>query len=84
VELERVSAARVDAGDDGAFCVTLKHESPNFRAGEPASARYVVVELSNGHARGPLRAHLYDLGPSQGFRLVGVERPEKAGTSLPD
>lgn len=38
--------------------------------------RYVVVEIKNGYAEGPLLAHLYDLGSARGFRLVGVERPE--------
>jgi hypothetical protein len=83
-DLEREGAADVDAHEDGTFCVKLDHESPEWRPGESVDARYVVVELTNGHARGPLRAHLYDLGPSQGFRLVGVERPEKMGESLPD
>jgi hypothetical protein len=41
--------------------------------------RYVIVELENGYARGPLHAHLYDLGPNGGFRLVGIERPERSG-----
>ena len=38
-----------------------------------------ISGLENGYARGPLRAHLYDLGPALGFRLVGVERPEQVG-----
>ncbi len=42
---------------------------------EVSKDRYVVVDLKNGDARGPLRAHLYDLGPARGFRLVGIERP---------
>jgi hypothetical protein len=27
-------------------------------------------------ARGVLVAYLYDLGPTRGYRLVGLERPE--------
>jgi hypothetical protein len=33
-----------------------------------------VVDLQNGIAPGPLRAHFYDLG-DKGFKLVGIERP---------
>lgn len=40
--------------------------------------RYTIVDLDNGYAAGPLRAHLYDLGPQFGFRRVGAERPENA------
>jgi hypothetical protein len=48
-----------------------------FPPSVPANAkeRYVVVDLTNGYAPGPLRLHLYDLGRPQGFRLVGIERP---------
>jgi hypothetical protein len=42
---------------------------------DDAAERYAVVTLENGVAKGPLLAHLYDLGPTRGFRLVGVERP---------
>jgi len=38
--------------------------------------RYAVVDIQNGIAEGPLRAHLYDLGGDKGFKLVGIERPE--------
>jgi hypothetical protein len=50
-----------------------------FAAGLPpdAAERYVIVDIQNGYAPGPLRAHLYDLG-EQGFRLVGIERPESS------
>ncbi|HKY38164.1 MAG TPA: hypothetical protein VJN18_19610 [Polyangiaceae bacterium] len=41
-----------------------------------APERYVVVDVTNGYAPGPLRVHLYDLGAS-GYRLAGIERPEK-------
>ena len=60
-------------------CLELSHgEFGN--APDGAAARYVVVDITNGHAPGPLRAHLYDLGPERGYRLVGIERPE---TSTP-
>jgi hypothetical protein len=41
-----------------------------------AEERYVVVDITNGYARGPLRVHLYDQGEA-GYRLAGIERPEK-------
>ena len=40
------------------------------------AVRYVVVVLENGVASYPLAAHLYDLGPGRGYRVVGIERPE--------
>jgi hypothetical protein len=39
-----------------------------------AAERYVVLDITNGYAPGPLRLHLYDLGP-QGYRVAGIERP---------
>ena len=43
---------------------------------DDAPERYVRVRIEDGVAKGPLVADLYDLGPSRGFRLVGLERPE--------
>jgi hypothetical protein len=40
-------------------------------------ARYLVLDITNGYAAGPLRVHLYDLGERDGFRLAGVERPSE-------
>ena len=59
-------------------CVELPHAplAPNIAADD--ARRYVIVDLENGYARGQLRAHLYDLGPGIGYRLVGIERPEAA------
>jgi hypothetical protein len=56
-------------------CVDIKHAA--FPATLPANApeRYVVVDITNGYAPGPLRVHLYDLGEGVGYRLAGVERP---------
>jgi hypothetical protein len=63
-------------------CVDVAHGS--FPEALPADApeRYVVVDITNGYAPGPLRAHLYDLGEREGYRLVGVERP--AALKRPD
>jgi hypothetical protein len=64
---------------DGGVCVTLPHVADDGGLPDDAPARYAVVDISNGQASGPLRAHLYDLGPSRGFKLVGIERPDDAG-----
>jgi hypothetical protein len=64
---------------DGTTCVTLprlpRAADPALR--DDARERYLVVAISNGVAPGPLVAHLYDLGPARGYRLVGIERPER-------
>jgi hypothetical protein len=55
-------------------CVNLAHEhfAPSVPLDDPE--RYVVLDITNGYAPGPLRVHLYDLG-DQGYRLAGIERP---------
>jgi len=65
----------VKAAPRGALCLSLPHVAPEgaVRADDPA--RYVVVTIANGASAHPLRAHLYDLGPKAGYRLVGLERP---------
>jgi hypothetical protein len=62
----------------GQVCVTLPRVAPSGGPSENDLSRYLVVDLSNGHAKGPLRMHLYDLGPRRGAELVGIERPEDA------
>jgi hypothetical protein len=61
----------------------MPHGFPDAVPGQSVVDRYVVVEITNGAARGPLRAHFYDLGPKNGFRLVGIERPDDVGTGMP-
>jgi hypothetical protein len=56
------------------ICVDLPRAFRDGGDPDDAPSRYLVVEIRNGVARGALRAHLYDLGPARGFRLVGVER----------
>ncbi|HVJ15486.1 MAG TPA: hypothetical protein VM686_08595 [Polyangiaceae bacterium] len=51
---------------DGRVCVDLPDA--------PAGDSYMIVDVSNGQAKGPLRAHLYDLGDK--FELAGIERPD--------
>jgi hypothetical protein len=57
----------------GRFCADLgAHLAPE--QDRTASPPYLIVELDNGSAKTPLRAHLYDLGRASGLRLVGIER----------
>ena len=67
---------RVRDDGDGRVCAPLAHFAPDSGEADDAPSRYLVVDVTNGQAPGPLRAHLYDLGPARGFRLVGVERPD--------
>jgi hypothetical protein len=65
----------------GAIAIDLAHGVPDGGPPDQDPSRYLVVDVFSGAASGPLRAHLYDLGPKRGFRLVGLERPE--GTASP-
>ncbi len=58
-------ALAVESGPEGAVCTTLPHVGPNA---------YVTVTIANGVAKGPIEAHLYDLG-DKGFVLAGLVRP---------
>ena len=62
---------------DGArVCATLPHFAPEGTRAPGAPERYFTVTFTDGVAAGPLVAHLYNLGPSRGFQLVGNRRPE--------
>ncbi len=74
--LESGAPLPVVTRDDGTMCVTLPEAAPDGQIADDARARYVVVRVSDGVAAGPLVIHLYDLGPSRGYRLAGLERPE--------
>jgi hypothetical protein len=65
-------AVRAEPG--GEVCVALPRARAAGGAPDDHPSRYLVVELANRQAREPLRAHLYDLGPGRGHRLVGIER----------
>lgn len=58
-------------------CVDIPHADLPSSLPADSLERYVVLDLTNGYAPGPLRLHLYDLGPSGGYHLAGIERPEK-------
>ena len=58
-------------------CVTLPHVSSDHGPADDAAERSVIVRLEDGVATGPLEATLYDLGPQRGYRLAGLERPER-------
>jgi hypothetical protein len=82
-ELDQTSTPAVALTADGMLCVPLAPALSDVAAGQALDERYLVVEILNGQADGPVRAHLYDLGPKAGFRLVGVERPDSSSASLP-
>jgi len=63
----RALAARASA--DGRVCVSLP-ESPT----QADETGYFALRMTNGQARGELRAFLYKL--DDGYRLAGIERPE--------
>jgi len=71
---DRGALLRVAATANGRMCLDLPHVAPDAGIPDDAASRYVRLVLTDGLAQGALRAHLYDLGPIRGYRLVGVER----------
>jgi hypothetical protein len=65
----------IELGQEGGLCLSLPRVELAGAAADDDPRRYVVVDLENGVAPGPLRLHLYDLGAARGHRLVGIERP---------
>ena len=57
------------------ICLDIPHQALPVSLPLDAAERYVVVDITNGSAPGPLRLHLYDL--PNGYQLVGIERPER-------
>jgi hypothetical protein len=76
VKFARGDAQGMQVGAGGRVCAPLHHFAADEGERDDSPARYVVVDIENGQSKYPLRAHLYDLGPRRGFRLVGVERPD--------
>ena len=74
VDLENAQPLAVRVADGGRVCVPLPRVAEDGGVADDAAGRYLGVELRNGASRLPLRAFIYDLGPSRGHRLVGVER----------
>lgn len=64
----------VSPGKSPEVCLTLPHVAADGGSADDARGRYVIVQLTNGVAAGPLAVHLYDLGPARGFKLAGIER----------
>ena len=62
--------------ESGGLCTTLPHVAPDGGPSDDDATRYVRVVIRDGVAAGRLVVHLYDLGPSRGFRVVGLDRPE--------
>ncbi|HVY46766.1 MAG TPA: hypothetical protein VHB21_12855 [Minicystis sp.] len=66
----------VELSGSARVCVRLRHADVPPAVPATAADRYVRVTLRDGAAKGPLDAYVYDLGPSRGFALAGVERPD--------
>jgi hypothetical protein len=64
----------VTALPDGAVCVRLP---PSRTTDDAANPGYLVVRITNGVAPGELAVHLHDYGPTRGYRVGGLERPER-------
>jgi hypothetical protein len=64
--VERPRPARV--------CVSLPRLAGDGGPADDAPSRYVRLDIADGVAERPLAVYLYDLGPSRGYRLAGVER----------
>ncbi|HEY3256714.1 MAG TPA: hypothetical protein VGJ91_22310 [Polyangiaceae bacterium] len=73
---------RPAVGAGGVLRLSLPHRAfaPGVADNDPS--RYSVVTVGNGASSYALRAYLYDLGAGRGFRLVGIERPEKSFDEL--
>jgi hypothetical protein len=72
---EAVGPLSVSVGDHGLVCVALPHTNSASSARDDAPERYERIFVTSSAARGPLVAHVYDLG-ARGFRVVGLDRPE--------
>ncbi|AKU98873.1 hypothetical protein AKJ09_05537 [Labilithrix luteola] len=59
---------------NGRVCFPLPSMIPNEGPPDGGPERYVVVKIKNGTGSGALVLHLYDLGPTRGMRLAGIER----------
>jgi hypothetical protein len=69
------SALPVTRRSGGAVCVALPRVAGDSGPADDSPARYFGVAITDGVARGPLVAYLYDRGPARGYALAGIERP---------
>lgn len=69
-------ALPVSFGAESTFCVRLPHVASDLGPADDPPERYLITDIHNGYSLGPLRVHLYDLGPKRGFAIAGIERPE--------
>ena len=67
-------AVPVEVRARGEICILLPHVAGDTGPPEDSPARYVRVSVDDGVAQAPLLAYLYDLGPTRGYVLAGVER----------
>jgi hypothetical protein len=74
-QLEPAPKPRFRSVPSPQVCLDLAHADIPAAVAPNAPERYVVVDITNGYAAGPLRLHLYDLGEQAGYRLAGIERP---------
>jgi hypothetical protein len=70
---------QVERRPDAGVCVAMPHVAAASGARDDDASRYVRIILSDGVARGPAVAHLFDLGPGRGYKLAGIERPDIEG-----
>jgi hypothetical protein len=69
-------ALPVEVRGGGEICVVLPHVAADAGLPDGSPARYVRLSVDDGVAQAPLLAYLYDLGPTRGYVLAGVQRPE--------
>jgi hypothetical protein len=72
----RLTPVTVQTRPGGEVCAALPAMAPDAGPPDDDRSRYGVVTIGNRYARYPLTVHLYDLGPSRGLRVVGLERLE--------
>ncbi|HSQ66357.1 MAG TPA: hypothetical protein VLM85_24205 [Polyangiaceae bacterium] len=75
VTWDKTIPLRLSKRPGAGVCVTLPHFADDRGPRDDAPERYVRITLVDGVAHGPLVVDLYDLGPSRGYHLAGVERP---------
>ena len=75
--LEAASKPRFRGVPTPEVCLDIEHADLPASLPQNDPARYVVVDITNGYAPGPLRVHLYDLGADGGYQLAGIERPSE-------